>query len=91
MGLGGPLGGLFSFFATRILGSMLDKGLILVDIKIDQLKEALKDPKWREDALKYYELAGARIYSEDEKNEIRNQYLDALSKYATYGNGLSDR
>ena len=90
MGLTGPLGAFVSFFATRLLGSMLDKGMILVDIKMDHLKEAMKDPKWRKEALKYYEMAGQRLYSEDEKNEIRKQYLAALAAYATYGNGMSD-
>lgn len=87
MGVGGPIGAVLAFFITRVLGSMLDKGLILVDIGIDQLKQALQDKEWRAEALDHYEKAGARLYTEDEKNAIRNEYLEALKKYATYGNG----
>lgn len=70
---------------------MLDKGIIQLDIQIDKLKEALKDPQWRDAAEKAYKKASAKVYTEEEKDAIRKQYLDALSKYATYGNGVPKR
>ena len=90
MGVSGFFGGFLSFIAVRVLGSMIDKGLIVVDIKIDKLKEALKDPEWRDAAKKAYDLASARVYTEAEKDEIRKQYQKALAAYATYGDGLQD-
>lgn len=69
---------------------MLDRGLIVLDIKIDKIKEALKDPQWREAAGKAYAKATAGVKTESEKDEIRKEYLAALSKYATYGNGVPD-
>ena len=90
MSISGPLGAFVAFFAKRILGDMIDRGLIVVDIQIDKLKQALKDKQWKEAALKAYNHASARVYSEAEKDAIRKEYLDALSKYATYGDGLPD-
>lgn len=87
---GGPLGSLVAFIAAQILGSMLDKGLILVDIGIDQITQAMKDPQWRETIEKVYNQAHSSVKTEEEKIAIRQQYLDALSKYATYGNGVPD-
>lgn len=89
-GLSGIPATLFAFVATRILGVMLDRGIIVLDIQIDRIKEALKDPQWRAAAEKAYMNATARVYTEEEKIAIRKQYLDALAKYATYGNGLPD-
>lgn len=90
LGLTGPLGALFSIFSKYILGELLDRGLVVIDIKIDKLQEALKDSQWRDAALKAYEKATAKVYTEGEKDAIRKEYLDALSAYATYGNGMLD-
>lgn len=90
MGVSGFWGGFVAFFATRLLGSMLDKGLILVDIQLDKLQQALKDSEWRDAAQKAYNLASARVYTEEEKNAIREQYKKALASYATYGNGVQN-
>lgn len=87
---GGPLGAFLGFILSIILGKMLDNGLIVLDIQIDKVKEAMKDPQWRAAAEKAYKTAVARVYTEEEKNVIRKQYLEALARYATYGNGLPD-
>lgn len=90
LGLSGFGAWIFGLVAANVLGVMLDRGIIVMDIGIDKLKEALKDPQWRAAAEKAYKKASARVYTEEEKNAIRKQYIDALSKYATYGNGLPD-
>lgn len=90
VGATGPLGAFLAFFITRILGDMADRGLIKLDIAIDRVKEALKDPQWREAALKAYNKASDKVYTEEEKDEIRKEYMAALSAYATYGNGVPD-
>lgn len=90
MGVPPFLSGIIGFFARRFLGDMLDRGLILIDIQIDRLREALKDPQWRAAAEKAYNLAQARVYTEEEKDAIRKQYQKALADYATYRNGLPD-
>lgn len=87
---GGFLGFIVGKFSAWVLGELLDRGIIVMDITIDKLKEALKDPQWKAAAEKAYKLATAKVYTEEEKDAIRKQYLDALAKYATYGNGVSD-
>lgn len=86
--MSGFFGGFLGWLFSLVLGLFLDKVIIQIDITIDSLKEALKDSEWREAALKAYEHASAKVYSEEEKIEIRKQYQDALAKYATYGNGV---
>lgn len=83
LGLTGPFGAFVSLVATRILGDMLDRGLIELDIQIDKLKEALKEEKWREAALKAYNKARKQVYSDEEKEKIRKEYLKAIRDYAT--------
>jgi hypothetical protein len=91
LGLTGPFGALVAFLIRLAMGDMLDRGIILADITLDKLKEALKEPQWKEAALKAYKSAIAKPkLSEEEKDVIREQYLDALSKYATYGNGIAN-
>ncbi len=88
LGLSGPLGMLVGLVLRVFLGEMLDRGLITLDIQIDKLKEAIKDPQWREAALKAYEKASSKVHTEGEKDAIRKEYTDALAAYATYGNGV---
>lgn len=79
---------ILAFIAVAILGNMLDKGIILLDIQIDKIREAMKDPRWRDKATKLYGKALARVYTEKEKDEIRKAYLDALGDYATIADRL---
>lgn len=90
IGLTGPFGAFLGFFAAMFLGDLLDKALIKLDIGIDKWKEAMKDPKWRDAAKKAYDKASARVYTEEEKDAIRKEYLDALGEYATFGHGMPD-
>lgn len=87
---GGFLGAIVGKFSAWVLGEFLDRGIVVVDIQIDKLKEALKDKQWQAAALKAYETASARVYTEAEKNAIREQYKKALAAYATFGNGVRD-
>ena len=79
---------ILAFIAVAILGNMLDKGIILLDIQIDKIREAMKDPRWRDQATKLYGKALSRVYTEKEKDEIRKAYLDALGDYATIADRL---
>lgn len=85
IGLTGPFGAFVAFFATRVLGDMLDRGIIKIDISIDKLKQALKEKDWKDAAEKAYGKAIAKVYTEKEKDEIRTEYLAALSKYVGFG------
>lgn len=78
---------ILSSIATTILGSMMDKVIETIDIKTDKLKQAMKDPVWRDRATALYNKASAKVYTEEEKDAIRKEYLKALGDYAS----LSDR
>lgn len=91
MGIGGPLASLISFIAKRILGDLLDKGIIILDLSIDSISQAMKESEWREAAQKAYSKAQRRVLNEGEKHEIRREYLDALSRYATLSRVSNDR
>lgn len=91
MNVSGPFGALISFIARRFLGSLLDKGIIVLDISLDKIDQAKKDPKWRDAAHKAYANAIRPNLTPEEKDAIRKEYLDALDKYATFGNGMRPR
>lgn len=88
IGLTGPLGAFVAFIAAWILGDIADRGIIVLDLSIDSIRQALSESQWRDEAKKAYDHAVARVYTEAEKNAIRQEYLDALSKFASYGDGL---
>lgn len=89
-GLSGIPAKIFSFIAVRFLAELEELGITKTDIKIDKLKEAIKDPKWRTAALKAYEAATAGVLTEEQKDVVRKQYENALRDYATFGPGMSD-
>lgn len=74
---------ILSAVATFVVGSMMDKVIKSIDIKTDTLKQAMKDPVWRERATALYAKASAKVYSEEEKDAIRKEYLKALGDYAS--------
>lgn len=87
LGLVGLPASILTFVAALVLGSMLDQAIIKIDVFLDTVREAMKDPKWRDQATALFKTATARVYTEKEKDEIRKQYLDALGDYAS----LADR
>lgn len=89
-GITGLPASILSFLAVAILGNMLDRGIILLDIQIDKIREAMKDERWREQATKIYGKAMEKVYTEKEKDEIRKAYLDALGEYASLHDRLSN-
>jgi hypothetical protein len=90
IGVTGFWAGPLAWVAAYFLGDLADRGLVKLDLKIDDLKEAMRSEKWKKDAVEYYHTAGARLYTEEEKNEIRKKYSDALADYVGFGDGLSD-
>lgn len=83
------IGSLGAFFlapiAAWILGEMLDRGIVKIDLTIDSIKEGMKDSEWKDVAKKAYDHAISKVFTEEEKVEIRNQYISILRKYATFG------
>ena len=80
-GLTGFVGKIVGFVAAWILGDMVDLGILKIDLTIDKLKQALKEVQWRDAALKAYNKATAKVYTDEEKQAIRDEYLKALDNY----------
>lgn len=88
IGVSGFLAGPLGWIASWVLGTMLDKGILLIDLSLSSLKVALEEDQYKDAAKKAYDHAQARVYTEEEKNAIRKEYLAALSRFASVGNGL---
>jgi hypothetical protein len=84
---GGFLGLVGGYFISLILGELADRGIIQIDITLDALEQAKKDPKWRAAAVAVYAKASKGAKTEEEKIEIRAQYQKILADYATLGDG----
>lgn len=81
------LGPIWNFFATRWLGYAIEMGVLVIDLTNDSIDIALEQEAWKDAAAKAYKKATAKVYTEEEKRAIRQQYLDALRKWARVGNG----
>lgn len=82
----GPLG----WIASIILGSILDRGILAIDLSVSSIRVALEDNQYRALAKQAYAHATARVYTEAEKGAIRKQYLDVIAKFGAVGDGVPD-
>lgn len=90
-----PLAGFISafqpilgFFARKYLGFLTDKGITLIDLTEDSIEIGRQKSEYKDAIEKAYANAAAKKYTEEEKNAIRQQYLDAIRKFVRVGNGL---
>lgn len=74
-----------------ILGSFLDLGILEIDLSITSINVAIQDDTYKELAIKAYQQAIARVYTEEEKIAIRKQYQDALRDFASVGSRMPDQ
>lgn len=83
-GLTGFWGKIIGTLAAYFIGEMVDAGILLVDLTSDRLKQALKDVKWKDEALKAYNKASSKVYTEEEKESIREEYRKILDSYIAF-------
>lgn len=86
-GVVGILGDVVGYFVRSLLGLLIEDGTFLIDIGLDAYKEGQKLDEFKKEAEIAYKKATAKLYSEAEKNEIRKQYLDIISRIGVVGNG----
>lgn len=86
-GIVGGLASFLGFFIRGFLGVIIEDGVFLIDLALDSYREGEKLEEFKKEAKAAYENATAKIYDEDEKEKIRKQYLDIISKIGTVGNG----
>lgn len=70
-----------SFFIRGIVGVLIEEGIFLIDISIDSLKEGRSLKNFEVLATQAYLKASAKVYTEDEKEKIRQQYLKIISDF----------
>lgn len=87
LGIAGPAATLLGFFLRGLVGLLMEDGTFLIDVSLDAYREGAKIPQFEKDAKAAYDKATAKAYSEEEKNEIRRQYLAILNGIVPVGNG----
>ena len=69
------------FFVKGFMGLALEVGVFKIDITLDAIKEGKKLKNFDRLALEAYERTIKRVYTEEEKNEIRKIYLNIISDF----------
>lgn len=70
-----------SFLFTGIIGLLIEDGIYLIDISIDALKEGRSLKNFEFLSTQAYLKASAKVYTEDEKENIRQEYLKIISDF----------
>jgi hypothetical protein len=74
-----------------VLGNLIERGILVIDLTIVSIKVAMELDTYRPAAIKAYKRAKARLYTDEEKKEIRRLYLDVMRDFARVGNGMRER
>jgi hypothetical protein len=69
-----------------VLGLMQEEAIFRVDLMIDALKAGMQLEAFERDAKIAYEKTILKIYDEEKKNEIRQEYLRIISAFGPVGN-----
>jgi hypothetical protein len=84
----GIVGGLARFLVpilSGFVGLLMDKGVFVIDISLDSLREGKKLKNFERDAEREFKRATARLYNEEEKQKIRLQYLSIIANIGAVG------
>jgi len=80
-------GKVIGFLIKGFLGFFVDSGVFLIDVTLDSLREGAKLEEFKREAKAAYDKATAKVYDEAEKQKIRRQYLEIISRIGTVGDG----
>lgn len=84
-GLTGAAASFVGYFLKGVVGVLIEEGSFLIDISIDALKKGREIAEFKEMADAAYKYATAKVYDENEKQKIRKQYLDIISRVTRVG------
>lgn len=79
---GGPIGLVLGFFLEKFLNQLLNAGIIKLDIVIEKARGFMSREDYKKFVRGAYEKASAKVYDEDTKKKIRQDYLIALRGFA---------
>lgn len=85
-GLKGSIFKILDFLLRSVMGLLVETGVFQIDLALDAYREGKKLDEFKRDAAIAFEKATAKKYTEEEKNEIRNQYLKIIRNIGNVGN-----
>lgn len=77
----GPMGNALMPIVAGLTGLLVGSGIYVIDLTLDAYKEAFTLDEFKEKAKEAYEHATKKVYTEEEKDAIRKQYLDIIRKF----------
>lgn len=86
-GITGFLGNVLGFFLRGVLGLFMQRGIFTIDVLLDAYREGQKLKEFEAEARAAYDKAIAKVYTEEQKNEIRLQYINIIKRIGIVGNG----
>jgi len=84
-GITGVWADFLAYPLSWFIGSLVDKGIYKIDITLNAIRTGDQMDKYKELAKKAHDKAVARVYTEEEKRAIRQQYLDTIRDFARFG------
>lgn len=81
-GVVGPWSRLVAPFIQGLIGLLIGSGVFIVDLTLDAYKEGTKLDEFKKLAKEAYDYAKKRVYTEEEKEQIRAQYASIISKFS---------
>jgi hypothetical protein len=74
-------------FVRGFIGLLMDTAIYNIDLALDSFKEGQKLEEFKVAATAAYIKATARVYSEEEKQKIRDEYKRIISRIGVVGAG----
>lgn len=85
-GVTGAAADFFGFGLRCGIGFLIEVGVYKIDLLLDSYREGMKLEAFMKEAKAAYEKATAKLYTEEEKQKIRQEYLEIISRIGTVGN-----
>jgi hypothetical protein len=64
-----------------LIGVFIDEGLYAIDVTLDSIKSAMSIPEFKKAALTEYAKARRKDLTDEEKAQIRKEYLVTLDRF----------
>lgn len=74
-----------SYLIRGVLGLFLEAGIFQIDVLLDAYKEGEKRKTFEEMAEAAWKKTTAKVYDEKEKDRIRAEYLEIISRIGVVG------
>ena len=73
------------FILRAVTGFLIEIGVYKIELTMDSISEGRKLSEFREEAYKAYKETTKKVYSEEEKIKIREEYLGIIEKIGSVG------